>query len=189
MKRLNRFLGWNYAKTDMDIYISDNASPPNKLFNLPQFGTVLRYQEHLERAPGENGYIYCWRHLYTIKILIQLGYQKIVFLDSDCFLLNGRICNYLESINSGWESFWIEKYKFPAAEFHVLCKDAFPIFEAFTSVPYERHLGKLMETALPFTRINKDFRVDRWGEDRIPQEPWMDVYCQAPVDLDLEFKR
>lgn len=189
MARLKRFLTWHHWPFffGMDFYVSDNGSPEHLRAQVPAWVTLLRHQEHLERTGEQHGYIYCWRHLYAIKILMQLGYEKIIFLDSDCFIVSRRMQDYVMSIHNGWEAFWIPKYNFPSAEFHVLCQDAFPIFNAFTSVPYQRHDGKLMETALPFTRINRDLFVDRWGEDWTPQEKWMDAYCQAPVGLPLEF--
>ncbi len=186
LHRMRRWLAWHGSMFD-DVYLSDNGSPEHLVAQLPGYAKVLRYQNHLSRMPQENGYVYCWRHLYTIKILIQLGYDKIVFLDSDCFIVSQNMLDHVKRVETGWEAFNLPKYSFPSAEFYVLCRDSFPIYEAFTSVPYPRHVGKLMETALPFTRINGGFKVDRWGETRVPQSPWMDCYCQCPTDHPLKF--
>lgn len=191
-ERVRRFLDWHLAHRLSlgvdEIFISDNASPTGLVNRLRSQGVWLRYQDHIERVNCENGYLYCWRHLYTTKMLIELGYEKIIYIDSDCLLVSQRMVERVRALNDGWTAFWIAKYQFPSAELHVLCKDAFRIFHEFTKDPYPSHLGKLMERALPFTRVDTEMAVDRWGETNLPQEPWMDAYCQAPVSMPLEFQ-
>ncbi len=187
-QRLIRHLAWHQRFfPEIHTYISDNASEEAEVRRLRGWGTFLRHQDRLEKGPGQWDYPYCWRILYDIKILIQLGYEKIIFLDSDCFITSQRALDHIRALDTGWETFYCRKYGFPSAEAHVLCKDAFPIYEAFTSIPYEQHMGKVLEDVVPFTKVNHAFNVDRWGEDRIPCAPHMDIYSQAPVDLPLEF--
>lgn len=192
LARVCRFLDWHRGHQHTlrvdEFFVSDNASPSHLADRIRNRCVLLRYQDHIPHANIENGYLYCWRHLYTTKILIALGYEKIIYVDSDCFLVSQRMVDHIRDIKSGWTAFWIQKYSFPSAELHVLCKDAFPTFLEFADPPFGYYLGKLMEKTLPFTHIEMGMRVDRWGEDLKPQEPWMDAYCQAPVSLPLEFQ-
>lgn len=193
LTRLDKFLYWNLIKNYHGydcMFVSDNGSPLDLVNIVSRFypsANFLRYAETLPRLDIENGYQYCWRHLYTLKILIQLGYEKIIVCDSDTFIVSGRLTKYVADLKSGWTAFNIRRYNFPSAEFFILCKDAFPLYERFTSCPYQDHVGKLMETAIPFTHIEHGLNCDRYGETRTPQCAEMDLYSQCPTDIPLVF--
>lgn len=170
------------------IYMIDNGSAPDKIHSLGEaigwdLDVRLVLKQRLERTHNPNGYIYCWRALYWIKNLINLGYKKIITIDSDAYILTDKLMNHMKRASSGWEAFWCRRHNFPTAEFHILCEDAFPIFQKFSSCPYEDHDGKLMETVLPFTHINHNFYCDRSGETRDPVMPGQDLYGQMPLDM------
>lgn len=203
LKRNQRYLKYyNDIKSDLGfdaIVLADNASdlPWLSQLNASIFleesnaamelsGTrdiVYTFAKHLPRGSALD-YPYCWRGLDFIRSFIQSGFDKVVCIDSDCFVLTKKLATYIKNINSGWESFWVPSYNFPSAELHVLCRDAFPIYLDFVK---ENHHGKLMETALPFTKINKDFIGDRYGERGFEQSHTMDYYGQATGNVELTY--
>lgn len=175
-----------------DIWLADNASKHSSIEALQELTTdyfqIHRFEENLVRGKGPYDYPYCWRALYFMQDLIRMGYKKIIFIDSDSFIVSQRLADYINEVKYGWTAFWSEKYKFPTAECHVLCEDSFYLLDKFCQVSWEHRIGTLMETQIPFTHVIKEFKCDRYGETRILQTDDMDGYFQAPVNLELKFK-
>lgn len=191
------------------IFLSDNGSDPSSVHQLDcdvlgatesfhcrdlknlraisgSKTTVLWFQEKYSRGP-EFEYPYCWRNLYAVKILIGFGYEKIITIDTDGFIVSPGLTDYVRNSQSGWEAFWIKKYRFPSAEFHILNKDSFSHFMEFTTPHFMTYNGRCMEAELPFTRVDRFFDCDRYGEDRTPQHRGMDFYAQCPVDFEVKY--
>jgi hypothetical protein len=173
-----------------NIVLVDNASSPE---NTEQFMDavkdviLIKHMQHLQRGSGYD-YPYCWRALHTIKPLIHQGFKKFLMIDSDYFVVSGKLAKYLKEANSGWLALWSKKYNFPEAACQVLNEDLFSFFLGYTSTPWERQNGLVMETALPFTHIEKGFIADRFGESRLPCTKEIDGYGQCPLDIDIEFR-
>lgn len=152
--------------------------------------TVISYQERLVSGGGLF-YPYCWRAVYAIRHAFDsLGYNKVILVDSDSFILSKRLAGYIKQCNSGWETFWCKKWQFPTAELHVLNRDALPVFREFIKTPYMERNGTLMETELPYrlAACAHELDTDRYGEDRIPQRPGMDFYSQCPTNIEMRFE-
>lgn len=205
LERNKRYIAWYKSiQTALgfdDIWLFDNASTFNNCLNVsatihcdtidaPSIKpgvNLLRFTEHLPRGPGENEYPYCWRAVWEIKQLIEAGYEKIILIDSDCFITSAKLAQFVRECNSGWITLWCEKYNFPTAEFQIINKDAFPLFLDYTTGHWKFRVGRLMEKDLPYT-VNRDFKADRYGDSRIPWDDSMDGYFQAPVDTTLGYR-
>ena len=190
-----KYLNWYLPLKDElgfdSVVFIDNGSLPEHISALQMVGgadvQMIRFMDHLPRGNGYD-YPYCWRGLYAYNKLINAGYTKLICVDSDYYILKESLTDYVKSLTSGWEAFYCPKYDFPEAAFHVLCQDAFPVFESFISVPWESRNGTLMERALPFTHVNKRFNCDRYGEIDAPQTPDMDAYGQCRNARELVFE-
>lgn len=184
-KKIKEELGFDH------FVFADNASSLENVYKFKNSigltDTVFhRFQEHLPRGAAYS-YPYCWRGLNFIRLLIEDGYEKIIYIDSDGFILNSNLSEYVNQCDSGWEAFWCQKYQFPESAFHILNKDAFGIFDEYTKYGWKQLNGKMMETSLPFTLVNRDFNTDRFGENRTPQNDKMDFYGQCPVDMNMKY--
>lgn len=152
--------------------------------------TIFRMEPNLVRGDGPHAYPYCWRALYGIKDLIRLGYRKVIAIDTDCFVLTHRAADYIRGLQSGWVSFWCESGGHPDSTIHVLSEDAFQVYQQYTSEPWEKKVGRMMEWDLPFTACTRDYRYSKFGEYRHPpQDDTMDVYGQASLKTELTFGR
>lgn len=202
--RLLRTIRWldYYQSLQKDLQFNgvlllDNGSSKENLKILKQRNYFrsrmpIKIEEltYLSPLPNlEYGYPYCWRTLWHIRELIERGFTKIIAIDTDAFILSPRLAQHIRNLNNGWEAFYIPRYDFPSSECFILCQDAFDHFLNFTSVAYEVYLGTCMETSLPFTWVATEFKVDRFGEDRIAQTPEMDAYFQAQLDIPLTFNK
>lgn len=175
------------------IFFSDNASPDRLKAELraqgPSTARFIDFKDHLTRGPGPLDYPYCWRALYSIGVLIAMGYQKIIVCDSDGFILSPRLAHYIKDLESGWTTFVCQKYQFPEASLQVLCEDAFPIFQEYTAKPWQWRVGELMERSIPFTHVEESFNCSRFGEARVPFHKSIDWYGQCPNDITPAFGR
>lgn len=194
LERVNRWIRY-YTKIQRDlgfqnIFLSDDGSPTELLDQLEEDPWVFE-NKHLGKRGNGNGvdYDYCWRALWDMRKIIEIGYEKILMVDSDTFTLNYNISQFIRDKKTGWTAFGIKKYGFPSAEIHILCQDAFSLFMEYTKGDFMDKNGTLMERDIPFTEVVRYFNVDRYGENRTLQNPMMDIYSQAPVDLELHYVR
>lgn len=169
------------------VFLIDNGS---KRSLMAQLGITVVGMDHLAHGPEKHDYPYCWRALYFAQQLIGRGYDKILFIDSDMYILKFGLAKFLGSVQTGWRATWSNTHDFPESSLHVLCRDAFPVFEKYCETPWENRVGTMMEKDLPFTHIDRQFLVDRYGELGAPsQSPNMDAYGQRPLTVPLEFAK
>lgn len=196
--RNRRYLEY-YARIEKEIgfdqiFLFDNASTEDSIQKLGSSTIaanidLLRFRERLERGPGPHDYPYCWRALYAIREIINLGFEKIISIDSDGFVLTKRLAEFIRKSDNGWVSFWCENGKHPESSLHILNRNAFPIFQNYTRTPWEDRVGVMMETDLPFTDVRQEFRCGRFGEiGAPPQDISMDYYGQALLKTPLQFE-
>lgn len=183
------------------IILLDNASNLNDLIALGgtiynEQGKIIhearpdliihRFNDHLPRT-GLNEYPYCWRGLAKTKEILPT-LDKIIFLDTDFYILSGRLATYIKNLDTGWTSFFCNKYGWPEAAINILCKDTFPALANLPIPNYTHYNGQHMEEILPFTKIIKnEFTGDRYGEINMPQTPDMDYYGQYQPSPELRF--
>lgn len=173
------------------MVFADNHSSTKSCNTLLEVGgkdiAIMRFDHHLERI-STYSYPYLWRALYSMQEVIT-DFDKVIAVDSDCFVLTKRVADYIKGLNSGWTTFWCKKYGFPAAEIHILCKDTYSLFRSFIGqCRWEDRDGHSpMEIQLPFTHTEMSFNCDRWGEERLEQQASMDIYCQAQLETVLTF--
>lgn len=178
-----------FNKMNVDnVYFCDNASSFEKKRFLKGHESVflIEYDQHLPRT-GHLGYPYLWRVLYETKNLMS-NYDKIVFLDTDIYLLSDVMVDWYANTNTGWQTLWCEKHGFPESGTWILSKDHYDKFNLFASGDYMKYNGKCMETFLPFTHVNKQFNGDRWGEGNNECPEDADFYAQAHNTRQFMFK-
>lgn len=166
--------------------------------------TVLRHDE-LQRAAGSplnlvwfdqrlgRRSMFCypgwWRSFtYSLRIARELGFAKIIHIESDAFVPSRRLTEHLGRINRGWTALWSPTYAFPETAIQAICSDAFDRLEQFASAG-ERFFvesNRAAEYLLPFDKIEHRFRGNRCGQlqrDRLP--PSLDFMSQVPLDWPL----
>lgn len=185
-----------------DFVLVDNASDVNKLKDLggsiygeddqllmqgsPDLN-ILRYEAHYKRGPIGHDYPYGWRMVFAARRILS-QYEKVIFIDSDGFVLSRKLAHWIRDIRTGWRALWCERHHFPEGNLHVLTEDAYPLFKEFTEGDFMRHNGKCMELTLPFTHIDKGFVAERFGEEGTKQRADMDFYAQCWLKTNMEFK-
>ena len=136
-----------------------------------------------------------WRSfLFSFDIARKYDFEKIIHVESDCYLLTKKIIDDINNFESGWLTYWTDKYLFPETNIQVITKEKFFEKDNLETL-LEREKRKSFgfqdsfhaEKILPFTHINKDMVGDRYGEERLEQRPEHNYYCQTPLDINLKF--
>ena len=182
------------------ILIPDDGSPclpswpgiDTLVENLPQTepharGVIYQHNTTLGR---QAVYVYPGWHrsfMLAAQYARQYGYEKIIHVEADAFLISDRIHQYINDFNSGWVTFWCPRYQLPETAIQVIAGSALNSLYEIIDVPYSKFSGWPADPGigqraswLPYTTINKDFHGDRWGETlRMPPKN-ADYACQIP---------
>ncbi len=110
---------------------------------------------------------------YAVKYGIRVGFDRIIHIESDAFLISKRAVSFFDTCERGWVSLWCPTYSWPESTLQIVNKDRFESCDKFFSQPYSSHLsqsGEPIEVLLPLTSVNKNLVGDRYGEkgDLVP---------------------
>lgn len=179
------------------IILYDNASDLGDLSKLVEASgmtlnedlLINRFAEFLPRK-GMFDYPYCWRVMRQSAIdLPEMGYEKIIAIDSDLFILNQKIIDYINNCNKGWTVFWDEVNSFPESAFQIINKDAFEKYRKTADKDVHSWKGSCMEVVLPYDHIEKGFHGGRFQEREMQPDDTMDYYGQCHVGTKVEFRK
>lgn len=205
-ERLQRNLKWidyifsikQYLHFD-EILMVDNASNPEDLLkfenHIEQYRkqvpiTIIKCKTRLFRRT-EHSYGF-WYSAFgkAARFAKENGFDKIAHVDSDVYLLNKRICDYVNDFKEGWLAFWCQRHNYPETTFQLIGKDKFDeMYEFMTRDFLEFYPNDIAETRIPWTHVEKGFNGDRFGEGRDVQRSEHEWYGQCPVDIVLRFNK
>jgi hypothetical protein len=136
--------------------------------------TLHHFQDRLGRNVGGQPFPGWYRSFgYAVMYGIREGFDRIIHVESDAFVISSRAVEFFNTCDRGWVSLWCRSYCWPESTLQIINSDRFESCKNFFSQPYSDHLLKSdspIETLLPLTSINKDFVGDRYGEigDTVP---------------------
>ncbi len=137
---------------------------------------VYRFKE--KRGRGSLiGFPGWWRSfLFSVYIARQYGYEKIIHIESDFFILSDSLKKFIAATNSGWTSLYSEFYKLPETAVQIICKDQFDNFEKLRNRIMQKNymVEDYAESIIPFTKVEKGFLGDRFGEAQVLAS-WVDT--------------
>lgn len=154
--------------------------PPGRVY-------LYRFGEHLGRA-GPLSFPGWWRSFFFAEtIATRYGFEKIVHVESDAYVLSLELASYIEALQSGWTALWTPCCKFPETQFQVICSDAFTAMRALGSRADELR-GKPPEHVFPFTHVERDFTGDRYGVLTREIPPEADYSGDVRADMAVWFR-
>ncbi|MBS0558638.1 MAG: class I SAM-dependent methyltransferase [Proteobacteria bacterium] len=100
------------------------------------------------------------------------GFDKIVHIESDAFLITPRVQAYFNSVTEGWVALWCPRYKMPESGLQIIAGNAIERCAAFGRRSFDTPDADVIEKMLPFTHVETGFNGDRYGEyqDHIPRD-------------------
>ncbi|MAH46086.1 hypothetical protein CMI37_09650 [Candidatus Pacearchaeota archaeon] len=214
--RLKRYEKWiNYYKgipfsDDKPLFVIDDGSDEEYLRELADVridegnlehapdskqSTLYHFKERVginpeDNVPGLFGSTLGWYRsfFYSLEIASKFGYDKIIHLESDAYLITQKVCDYIDSLKTGWTSLYCPRYTFPETSIQIICEDQFDVFRKMVDKPLESYRTSQAENIIPFTHVEDSFIGDRYGEMTSMQLPGIDYYNQCNFRTNLKFK-
>lgn len=179
----------SYLPEDPRLAVGDDL--PSNLDNAPFH--LHRFANRLGRGTAAEHWPHWgwWRSfLFSVKIARRYGFRKIIHVESDAYLLSRSIVDYLNRLDAGWTAFWCPRYEMPEAGIQVIAEDQFAAMEQLAETDVRTLAKKLAEYCLPFTRVDKSFVGNRYGEYRQTIPGYADFACQIadPVALRVAYR-
>lgn len=173
----------------LNLPIVDANKPLPKV--LPSSAVIFRFSKRYGRSslavyPG------WWRSFtFSSELAKHYGFRKIIHIESDAFVLSRRMAGALGRISSGWNVLWCPRWKFPESSIQVIGRNSLSALNYYWRAGKrfwfkERDNSELAERILPFTRIVKEFKGDRFGEYRRTVPPNVDFVCQAVAPMKFD---
>lgn len=127
---------------------------------------------------------------HACRYAMDAGFDKIIHIESDAYLLSDRIISYCNELHEGWIGFWSGKYNFPESAIQIVNRDQFAACRLFFDKAYSQHLYNPhidIERLIPFTKVNKTFIGDRYGERPVRVPYVADFVTQVPVAISDDY--
>ena len=162
--------------------ISINTEMEN--FQVGSRASIFHFSNRVGRVSMHN--FPGWFRSFTFSVVIakKLNLKKIVHIESDAFILSRSALEHIHGTSSGWIAFWCPKWKIPESAFQVICEDNFASLEEVRSSSFaDRFANKVMERALPYTRVDKSLHGNRYGEFRNRVPSYADYGAQVTPDM------
>ena len=165
-----------FVPADPDVRVLD-ALPPA----LPEGPRAFFYRfathEGRIRLTGHRGW---WRSfLFSLDIARAYGFERIVHVESDAFLLSRRIVDRINATTDGWTAYWCPQYGVPEPALQVIAHDQFDAMAAVAERGLDALTVALAELTIPFTRIERGYAGNRYGESRGRIPGYADFACQV----------
>jgi hypothetical protein len=129
-------------------------------------------------------------YMFAAEYAERYGFEKIILIENDAFLISPRIQEYVNNLSDGWNTFWCPRHQFPENNIQIIAGSSVDDFIRWnkTQGRYEdEFLGKFPEFYTPYTNVNKDFYGDRWGEFAPGMAAVPDPRCPPGVPRNADY--
>ncbi len=113
------------------------------------------------------------------------GYEKVIHIESDAFLLSDRITGYIKDYDNGWLGFWCPCWHFAETGIQVIAGNAMAKFNRFAQLNYNMFASRVLEGIVPFTTVSRAFKGDRHSDYTNEIPPEADYSMQVNPDMPL----
>ena len=153
------------------------------------YAVIYHFKENLGR--GEELEYPGWyrSYMFAAEWAEKYGFDKIVHIESDAFLISERITTYVNGLENEWTTFWCPRHDFPENNIQIIAGSSLNDFIAWKNekIPYEIYKGRCAEFYTPYTSIVKAFYGDRWGEFTPGMARVPDNRCPPGVPRNADF--
>jgi len=103
---------------------------------------------------------------FSLTIAEAYGFDKIVHIESDSYILSDRLVEYINDLEHGWTALWVPRWNCAESSIEVICRDSFATLSAFRDRGPYSFSEQPAEIVLPFTHVERGFVGDRYEEYR-----------------------
>lgn len=151
--------------------IEENELPDNEPDSR---GIVYHFKNNLGRPAFYNHR--GWYRSFTFASVYakKYGYEKIIHVEADSFLISKKFQTYLNEFKNGWEAFWCICHQIPETAIQIIAgQEHIDKLYEFSKLPPETFDGRPPDPGVeqgdpyfPYT-VNKNFLGDRYGEKEL----------------------
>ena len=124
--------------------------------------------------------------LFAGKYAAERGFDKIIHIESDAFLISRRVQDYFNRLSDTWTALWCPRHNLPETGLQVIAGTYVEKLANLDKIlPHSALVGKAFELQLPFSHIDRSFRGDRYRES-LPYVPGVADYACATGNLDSD---
>jgi hypothetical protein len=138
----------------------------NELHTSPAPGSVTLF--HFDQRLGRSaGSVYPgWSRTFCLaaRFAESHGFDKIIHIESDAFIISERMRNYIDEVSDGWIAPAIQSERMPESAIQIMAGTGAAAYFEFSKRSYARSVGMLAEHIIPFTKIERAFIGSRYGE-------------------------
>lgn len=148
---------------DSGIGVFNVADLPETITNQVN---VFTFKDHFGR-PSHHDYRGWWRSFgFCLEIAKKYGFDKIIHIESDFFVVSNRLIEYIKHTEFGWVALYSPFNKFPESGIQIIHQDSFSSFGAFFEKVKSKlyHIERSAELCLPFSYVENKFLGDRFGQ-------------------------
>jgi hypothetical protein len=165
--------------------VRENAMPDT----CDDHAVIYHFNENLGRG-DELDYPGWYRSfMFAAEWAERYGFDKIIHIESDAFLISERIVNYVNNLSDQWTTFWCPRHDFPENNIQIIAGSSVQDFIDWKNekIPYEHYRGRCAEYYTPYTNVVKAFYGDRWGEFAPGMARVADPRCPPGVPRDADY--
>lgn len=168
---------------DITIILEGDELRTNSKLVLYHFNTHLG-RKSLSDFPG-----WVRSFFFASRYAEENGFNKIVHIEADAFLISDRAQSYINEAPLGWISFWCPLYDRPESGIQVISGSAaLALYKEWGTKSIGDLEGKIIEQTLPFSFTQKSLIGDRYREIDNMYIPKNADWCMQarPEDNDYE---
>lgn len=177
--------GSRYIPEWDDVTVLSEDDPlPNTPDYLKQNPVILyHFKNNLGRSDVFDfpGWWRSWR--FGVQFAENYGFKKVIHIESDAYLISEKIKRHFNDFSEGWTALWCPRHDFPELALQVAAGQGLAEMMRFAKTDYSEFVGKIHENIFPFTKVEKDFVGDRYGEYQLFIPINADYSAQTPDDL------
>jgi hypothetical protein len=154
--------GWPDTQITSSTGLEDAAfTPAHSKILLHHFQHRLGRRDVMDFPGWYRSFVYAARYAEM------LGFERIVHIESDAFLISPRAQAWFRDFAEGWAALWSTTYAMPESACQIAAGAGLGRLRDFVSQPYENLIGVSHEKSLRLTHIEKSLRGARYGETEI----------------------
>jgi hypothetical protein len=125
---------------------------------------IFHFGDNLGRLSGHDYPGWYRSFVFAAEYARTFGFEKVIHIESDAFLISARMQRYCNEITDGWVTFRGPRHNYPETGIQVIAGSNLQRFNQISCLLYDEYRGRPIETLLPFTRVETAFVGDRYGE-------------------------
>ena len=167
--------------------VSADACPSAGETPVP--GGVLLY--HFEDNLGRNTVLDFpgWHRSFAFaaQYAAAHGFARVIHLESDAFLITRRVREYIGGLTEGWVALFCPAQNFPEIAISVAAGQGVEDFAAWARIPWPHQNDQAVELTIPFSKGERVFTGDRYGEYRPDIPRVADYAAQTQIGREAEY--